>query len=79
MIRPKSFCPCCGVLVEWYADQFSVGHDYRCGNCFEPLDRAQLRALEQLQVKLQALDDQRTKLLQSVMMGGQHADAPTNR
>jgi hypothetical protein len=55
MNRPKSFCPCCGEVVEWLNDHITPKNkDYRCGNCFEGVSDSELSALQEDHAKIEA-------------------------
>lgn len=55
MNRAKSFCPCCGQVVEWLNDHLTPhNQDYRCGNCFEGISESELGRLQDEHAKIEA-------------------------
>ena len=64
MNRPRGFCACCGLQIEFYNDHLTPqGMNWRCGNCFEGYSEDQVGRLNELQKKIEAADQGRAKLL----------------
>ncbi len=71
MNRPRSLCPACELVVEWYSDGLDGrGAQLRCGNCFQGITGEQYKKLEKLQKDIEAIDMQRKTRLQEFLAEG---------
>ncbi len=69
--RPRSTCPACGELVEWYSDGLDGrAAPLRCGNCFQGITYDQYEKLEGLQKKLDAIAQQRDQAIAEFLARG---------